>query len=190
MTLDEMKKKLERALTPKRYAHSINVMKTAVELAEKYQIDMGSAAVAGLLHDCARDVRGDELFNLCSLNGVEVDELLRKQPELLHGPLGAKMAATEYDIHDVAILGAIACHTTGKAGMGPLDKIIFVADYIEPGRSFPGVQEVRQLAFKDLDRALLTALDRTVQHVMSKEALVHPGTIEARNHILLAGTHR
>jgi predicted HD superfamily hydrolase involved in NAD metabolism len=188
MTLDEMKEKLERVLSPKRYIHSINVMRTAMELADTYKEDREKAAVAGLLHDCARDVRGDELLALCSQYDIEVNELMRRQPELLHGPLGSRMAVTEFDVHDTAVLSAIGSHTLGKAGMSTLEKIILLADHIEPNRNFPGVQEVRELACRDLNKALLIALDGTIQHVIAKGALVHPQTVQARNSILMEET--
>lgn len=188
MKIEEAKRKLEKALTPKRFVHSINVMNTAYELAKKYNIDEEKATAAGLLHDCARDIKGSEIFSLCSKYGIEIDEIQRAQPELLHSHLGARLAKKEYGIEDQCILDAIRWHTTGRDSMSMLEKIILISDYAEPGRSFTGVKEIRDLVLRDLDRAILQALDGTIRYVLSKGALIHPDTINARNFIIFART--
>lgn len=186
MTIDEMKVQLEKELSPRRFTHSLNVMLTAVRLAKDYNEDGEKAAVAGLLHDCARNIRGAKVFELCEKYGIMIDEVSAVQPELLHGPLGSRIAGTVYGIEDKAVLEAIGCHTTGKYNMGLLDKIIFIADYIEPGRKFKGVEEVRKAARKNLDLAVLMALDKTILHVVGKKALIHTDTVKARNYIIRA----
>lgn len=185
MSIEEIKMKLENVLTPKRYIHSLNVMNTSVELAKKHRVQFEKAALAGLLHDCARDLKNDEIFIFCEQNHIEIDAIRRVQPELLHGPVGAWMAEKEYGVSDKTVLDAIAYHTTGRVGMELLDKIIFLADCIEPGRSFPGVDEIRKLAFADIEKAMLLSFDRTIKYVLLKGALVYPETINARNSILL-----
>lgn len=185
MTLEEMKEKLKNALSHKRFVHSVNVMNVAVQLAQRYSFDTGKASEAGLLHDCARDIRGEDAFKLCEKYRIEIGIIGRRQPELLHGPLGSKVAMMEYGITDTDILEAIHWHTTGCDNMSLLAKIIYIADYIEPGRNFPGVDEVRHLAFNDIDRAMIVALDRTIKYVMIKGALIHPDTVNARNSILM-----
>lgn len=184
MTREEMKLQLEGALSPKRFIHSLNVMNTAVELAKKHGIDREKAGIAGLLHDCARDIRGDEVFRFCKLYGIEVDYVSAAQPELLHGPLGYHLAREKYGVEEQDILDAIYCHTTGRENMDLLAKIVFLADYIEPNRSFPGVEEVRREAFTNINMALLQALDRTVKYVMMRGTYIHPDTIKARNGII------
>lgn len=185
MILEEMKRKLEKALTPKRFVHSVNVMNTSVELAERYSGDKEKAAVAGLLHDCARDIRGDEAVKLCDRFNIKPDEIMQRQPELLHGPLGSKLAREEYGVTDEEILKAIHWHTTGCKNMCMLEKIVFIADYVEPGRSFPGVEEVRKVVRSDIDRAIIMALDSTIKHILSKGTVIHPDTIDARNYMIL-----
>ncbi|MDP4093642.1 MAG: bis(5'-nucleosyl)-tetraphosphatase (symmetrical) YqeK [Bacillota bacterium] len=185
MTVDELKKILANKLSPKRYRHSINVMETAKKLARAYGENSDKAALAGLLHDCARDIKGDNIFFHCEKFGIAVNEVSKFQPDLLHGPLGAEIAKYEYGIEDVSILNAIRWHTTGHEHMDKLCKIIYIADYIEPGRSFPGVEEVRQLAYCNLDDAMITSLDRTIKYVITKGALLHPDTIDARNSIIM-----
>lgn len=182
--MEEIKQKLQSVLSPKRFAHSIGVMESAVRLAERYGEDRNKAALAGLLHDCARDIRGDRVFDFCRRYQVEVDPVSRLQPELLHGPLGARMAATEWGIADEQVLKAIEVHTNGCPGMDLLAKIIFIADYVEPGRSFPGVDQLRDRVMQDLDGAIVQAIDGTVQYVLSQGNLLHPGIVHTRNWIL------
>ncbi|NLP14827.1 MAG: HD domain-containing protein [Clostridium sp.] len=184
MTVQEMKKKLEETLSSKRFKHSVRVMDTAVELAKKYREDKEKAAIAGILHDCARHIEGQEVFELCKRYGIEVNYITGLQPQLLHGPLGAALAKDVYGVEDEDVTEAIGCHTTGRENMTLLDKIIFIADYIEPGRKFYGVDEVRELAYKDLDKAVLLSLENTIRHILNKGVLIHPNTINARNYII------
>ncbi|MCX7922211.1 MAG: bis(5'-nucleosyl)-tetraphosphatase (symmetrical) YqeK [Clostridia bacterium] len=184
MTIEEIKAKLENVLSAKRYKHSLRVMDTAVELAEKYGEDIEKARLAGLVHDCVRDIKGEHLLELCREYNVDVDNITKAQPELLHGPLGAEYIKSVYDVNDNEISKAIYCHTTGCENMNLLDKIIFIADYVEPGRNFPGVDEARRLAFEDIDEAMIYALDRTIKFVMDKGSLIHPDTVRARNYII------
>lgn len=185
MNLDQMKEKLHSSLTPKRYAHSIGTMETAVKLAELNGSDVEAARITGLLHDCARDIRGPAILEACSRYGIPVDELTRKAPDLLHGLLGAALAREFYGITRPDMLHAIQVHTTGCRQMSLLDKIIFIADYVEPGRKFPGVEEIRNTAFSNLDLSLKMALDRTIVYVLEGGGLLHPDTVKARNGLIL-----
>ncbi|MCX8131080.1 MAG: bis(5'-nucleosyl)-tetraphosphatase (symmetrical) YqeK [Clostridia bacterium] len=184
MTINEMKSKLQVELRPNRFSHSVNVMNTAIDLAKKYNVNTEKAAIAGLLHDCARDIRGEKVFKLCSEYGIEVNYITKKQPELLHGPLGSRLATVEYGVEDADIISAIDSHTTGCKDMSLLSKIVFLADFIEPARNFPGVDEVRRLAFEDIDAGMVSAFDRTITYVIERGALIHPETVEARNFIV------
>lgn len=184
MTREEMKFKLETVLSPKRFIHSLNVMNTAMDLAQRHGVDREKAGIAGLLHDCAREIRGEEAFSLCEKYGIVLDYVTRAQPELLHGPLGYYLAEEEYGVTQQDILDAIYYHTTGGENMDLLGKIVFMADYIEPNRSFPGVDEVRREARLNIDKALILALDRTIKYVMMRGAYIHPDTIKARNAVL------
>lgn len=190
MSRDEIKTKLEGSLTSKRFTHSLNVMKTSVELASKYAVNVEKCAMAGLLHDCARDIKGDELFEQCDKFQISIDEVSKAQPVLLHGPLGAAIAKTSYGITDEHVLKAIRYHTTGREEMTLLEKIVFIADYIEPGRNFPDVTKVRNMAFSDIDKAILMSLERTIMYVMSKGAPIHILTVKARNYIILQHKRR
>ncbi len=184
MTLEEIRIRLESVLNPKRFKHSINVMNEAVELAGVYGENTEKAALAGLLHDCARGMKGEEIFSACEKYSILPDNVSKAQPELLHGVIGTELAREDYGITDRTVLNAIRYHTTGRENMELLEKIIFVADYIEPGRDFPGVREAREIAFTDIDRAVLLALNRTIEYVLIKGALIHIDTIFARNFMI------
>ncbi len=185
MTLDEMRQRLEGVLSPRRFRHSLGVMNTAIELAARYKEDVEKAAIAGLLHDCARDIRGEEAFIRCQKVGIIPDQVARVQPELLHGPLGARLAELEFGVTDPDILRAIHYHTTGYENMDALSKIIYISDYIEPGRSFEGVEDIRREAFFNINRAMLMALNKTVIHILEKGSLIHCDTVKARNYLIL-----
>jgi len=184
MTTDEIKSKLKQTLKENRYNHTIGVMETAVKLARVYGEDENKAEIAGLLHDCAREIRGEELFELCGKYHIPVDDVSRAQPELLHGPVGAKLAEEVFGIKDADILNAICYHTTGRMNMSMLEKIIYIADIIEPLRSFEGVEELRKEAVVDINRAVLLALDGSIRYVLSKGAMLHVDTVNSRNYLL------
>ncbi len=184
MDLEDMRKRLELVLSDKRYRHSVNVMETAVKLAVKYGEDSSKAALAGLLHDCAREIRGEEIFEACRRYDIPVDMVTRAQPELLHGSIGAELAREEYAVWDESVLDAIRFHTTGRENMSMLEKIVFIADYIEPGRNFPEVHEARKIAFEDIDMAVLNSLDRTMGYLINRGVLIHTDTVNARNSVI------
>ena len=175
--LKKIKKKLKNELDESRYEHTIGVMDTAACLAMRYGADLTQALVAGLLHDCAKCIPNDKKLKLCRKNGIEVTPFEEKAPFLLHAKLGAWMAEHEYHVSDPAILSAIACHTTGKPDMSLLDKIVFIADYIEPGRNkAPGLPEIRRLSFADIDQALIRILSDTLDYLASSNDPIDPAT--------------
>lgn len=176
---------VEVTLSPSRYAHTMRVVEQASRLAAIYGADVQQVQVASVLHDCARELSVEDQLELAAVCGVDVTDVERHSGALLHAKVGAEMARRECGVEDEEVLAAIRCHTTGRAGMSLLDKVLFVADYIEPCRSFPGVELVREAAAYDLDRATLTALDQTIAYVLQRHALLHPATIEARNDLLL-----
>lgn len=175
---------LKQSLSEKRYNHSIEVMKTAIKLAEHYKVDVFAAETAGLLHDCAREIRGKLLHQTCQKHKIKLDYVTKAQPELLHGIIGVYIAKEKYKVTSKEILDPIRWHTTGRENMTLLDKIIYISDFIEPGRNFEGVDEVRNIVFQDIDRAMLMALDRTIKYVMMREVYIFPETIKARNGII------
>ncbi|SHE81331.1 putative HD superfamily hydrolase of NAD metabolism [Caldanaerobius fijiensis DSM 17918] len=180
----EISQRLEHMLTPKRYRHSLGVQATAVELASLYGADVYKASIAGLIHDCAKDLDADQIHALIKKYGLALDDIYLNQLELVHAPLGAALAKDLFDVQDEDILNAVRYHTTGRVDMNLLEKIIYLSDYIEPGRNFDGVNEIRQEAKQDLDKAVIMAMDSTIIYVIKKKGLIHTNTIDARNKLL------
>lgn len=168
-----------------RYEHSVNTAKEAAALARAYGADENKAYTAGILHDLAKDFTKKEALLQAAKYGIEVDGYCRENIELLHGLLSAEIAKKELDVQDEEILSAIACHTTGKRGMSLLDKIIYVADLIEPKRGFAGIEDIRNTAYNDMDKAVLTAVKSVLAYVMERGLVIHPDTIEAYNDITI-----
>lgn len=179
-----MKEKLKRMLSENRYTHSVGVSETAVELAKIYGEDADKAYIAGLLHDCAKNIEYDNINTLCNDYGLELTDVEKASPALVHAPLGVKIARTEFGIEDEYILDAIKYHTVGRAGMTLLDKIVYLADVIEPGRDFENIDEMRRTAKEDLDTAVLYALDMSLIYNIEKGNLLHPNSTYARNDLL------
>lgn len=185
MNIIEMDVLLKESLKPKRYIHSVNTMKVAISLAQHYGEDKDVAAVAGLLHDCAKNLSDIETLKYCEDNGIELNEIERSQLFLMHGEVGAILAKEKYGVEDEIILNAIRYHTTGFSKMNMMDKIVYLADYIEPGRTHCEADEVRRLVFEDIDKALICAFSNVIKFVIMQNGLIHPFTVEARNRLLL-----
>lgn len=183
----ERKEVLSKCLSEKRFTHSLGVSITAQQLAKRFGASAAKAKIAGLLHDCARAYTVQQLFALAQKLYIGVSAVERHAPILLHAPIGAILVKTKYRIEDEEIQRAIRLHTTGGTNMSLLDKIIYLADMIEPGREFPGVNAIRALAEEDLERAVLAAFNQSIVYVLESNQVVHPDTILARNEILLKG---
>lgn len=180
-----MKDKLKKALKPKRYQHSLGVAKTARILAQKYGANVEKAYIAGLLHDCAKLPEIKDQLKLAKKYGMEFDDVTMACPAVIHAPLGARHAKEEYGINDKEILDAIEYHTVGRADMTLMDKIIYVADMIEPTRDFDGVEKLRKTAEKSLDKTLKACLKQSIVHNVKKGSVVHPNTLDAWNYIMI-----
>ncbi len=177
---------LKKILTPERFEHSIGVMECAIKLALNFGCDQEKALLAGLLHDCAKDFKKQHMLQLCDEFGIVLDAVSKHEKQLIHGPLGAGLAKHKYKINDEEILEAIRYHTVAKGNMTLLTKIIYVADCIEPLRDFMGIAEIRDIAYTDIDLALIKCIDSTIKQVLARGRLIHPLTIEARNYILFS----
>lgn len=186
MTIEEMKQLLEKSLAPKRYKHSINVYITALELAKEHNLPLEKIAVSALLHDCGREVPTKESVAKAKELGLPVDDVEKNQPILLHAKLGAYYARVKYGVTDKEILDGILYHTTGMSAMSALAKVVFLADMIEPGRDFPGVEALRKLARKNLDKAMLKAYSNTLDYLLAGGQLIHPHCIDGYNELILA----
>ena len=159
MEVQQIEEKLKTALKPSRYRHTLGVAYTASCMAMVFGVDVHKAYRAGLLHDCAKGFSVEEQRALCKRYNISLEGTLTKSPQLMHQEIAPFLASDEYKEQDSEVLSAIACHTTGKIGMTPLEQIVFIADYMEPNRKMiPGLSKVRKLAFEDLDKCTKTIL--------------------------------
>ena len=178
--LPAITKELEDYMTKKRLWHTIGVMHTAAALAMAHGVSIEKAQIAGLLHDCAKCIAPKKTIKLCKEHHIEMTEFEMENPFLLHGKLGAWIAAEKYGVTDPEVLSAITWHTTGKENMTSLEKIIFIADYIEPSRDkAPGLSKVRPLAFQDLDRCTYQILKDTLEYLDTSSECIDQTTEKA-----------
>ena len=175
--LKYLQKQMKEALSEDRFEHTIGVMYTAESLAMRYGVDMTKAAVAGLLHDCAKCIPNAQKMKMCKKNDIEISEMEEKNPSLLHAKLGAFLAEDLYGVEDPEILNAIKWHTTGKPDMTMLDIIIYMADYIEPNRDkAPNLKQIRKLCFENIEEALYQVLEGTLSYLSDRPDMIDPMT--------------
>ena len=182
--IEGYKELLKKRLTAKRYTHTVSVAQTAAKLAKMYEGDADQAYLAGLLHDYARDLSPTELLTIAQENELLTDHVEVVNPDLLHGVVGAFLLRQDGLVTDEVILRAIRYHTTGHPQMDNLGRIIYIADYIEPGRDFPGVDKLRTVTYKNLDYGVLAGLDHTMLYLLQSGAFIHPLSVAARNRML------
>ncbi|MCD8338503.1 MAG: bis(5'-nucleosyl)-tetraphosphatase (symmetrical) YqeK [Lachnospiraceae bacterium] len=181
--ISKMQKKLKKELDEPRFMHTQGVMYTAMALAMCHGEDLERTGVAGLLHDCAKCIPNPQKIRLCEHYKVPVSAVERAAPQLLHAKLGACIAKDKYGVEDPEILSAIRCHTTGKPDMSLLEKIVFLSDYIEPGRvKAPNLTKIRALAFSDLDMAVYLTLRDTLSYLEQTKASLDNQSIVAYNY--------
>lgn len=182
----EIRSWLQQRLSPHRYTHSLGVAAAARELAERFGADPEQAELAGLLHDAAREWRPGELFEAAERWEIPVGYLEEMAPmPCLHGPLGAQLAAETFQVTDAAILGAIAHHTMGRERMTLLERVVFLADTIEPNRpALDYIRELRELAHQDLNLACRRAYDHTFEYLLRTGQPIHPEAARGRNWLL------
>ena len=176
--LDALQKKVKKRLTAKRYHHTQGVRYTAAALAMRYGVDIRAASVGGILHDCAKCLSEEKMISECRKHHIAISEAEEASPYLLHAKLGAWYSKEKYGIEDREILQAIRYHTTGRPGMSVLEKIIFTADYIEPGRKMiPNLPAVRQMTFCNLDEAVCMILRDTLKYLKHSGKEIDPFSI-------------
>ena len=180
MTIEKMKKRVREMITDKRYEHTLGVEYTACCLAYRYGADPIKARTAAVLHDCAKYVPHERMIQECEEAGCPVSEPERKNAAILHAKLGAIYAEKYFGVRDQEILSAILWHTTGKPNMSLLDKIIYIADYIEPNRDkSPILPQARQEAFRDIDRCLFLIMEGMMDYLSSGNDSMDPMTKNA-----------
>ena len=187
----EIQKKVKRLLSRERYMHSLGVCQSAQDLALRYGCNVGKAAISALLHDIARDFSVDEMKAaiLQEDPDVQFPRQMLVEPVLLHAHAGAAVARNQFGVTDNEILRGIALHTTGGPGMGLLERIVFVADFIEPGRRMHGVEEARKLAAENLDAAMLYILKLVLTYLLDQDKCILSDSIDAYNDIILNRTN-
>ncbi|WP_053219102.1 bis(5'-nucleosyl)-tetraphosphatase (symmetrical) YqeK [Virgibacillus senegalensis] len=172
---------VEPHLTKARFEHTVRVTDTALELANKYGGKLKTVELAAIFHDYAKYRNREELRSWIIHEPTLPKDLLEYHHELWHGPVGALLVQREVGIQDKEVLTPIRWHTTGKTGMNKLEKLVFLADYIEPGRHFPGVDDVRKAAEENLDYACWMVSKNTIHYLMSKNQRIYPDTFHAYN---------
>ena len=180
--LHQMTCQLSKTLSPHRLSHTLSVAEMAVTLAARFGENPCQAHLAGMLHDCAKGLDAPTLLRLIRSGGISADDVELSMPALLHAPAGAALAREQYHVNDAAVLSAIRWHTTGRKNMTKLEKIVYLADMIEPERAdFPGLSEIRALAQEDLDKAVAMAAERSAAYVLERGKKLHPRTMELAN---------
>lgn len=181
--LELYKKYIKNHVNNKRYIHSLGVCYTAASLAMRYNCSLYKAQIAGILHDCAKGIDYKDLYKLCKKANILITDVEKDSPELLHSKYGAYIAEYELNIKDSEILNAIYYHTTGRPNMSLLEKIIFISDYIEPGRgNLPNIDDIRQTSFINIDEAVYKICEGSIEYLNKKKASIDSVTIDTYNH--------
>jgi len=187
LSVEEMRVLLRQSLKPKRYEHSVRVYETAIKMAENFKADVKKVAVAAMIHDCGRQIPKEDSVAKAKELGITVDPVEAAQPILLHAKLGVYYAVHKYGVspEDREVLDAIRYHSTGTADMTDTAKIVFLADLIEPGRDFEGVEAIREASFQDLDKGMLLSYDNTIRYLLEDGLLIHPDAIAGYNRLAM-----
>lgn len=185
MNIGEYKKIIRPLMSEYRYTHSVNVSKEAVKLAKRYGADEEKAAVAGILHDITKEMPKEEQLQIILDSGIILDDIQKNAPKLWHGLSGSLYIKKHLGIDDEDILNAICYHTTGRAGMSVLEKIIFVADFTSEERTYKGVATMRKKSKKSLEDAMLYGFKFTFSDLSSRELAIHPDELSCYNEIVL-----
>lgn len=183
--IDKIKAYLKESLRESRYNHTLGVIETAKALAHINGADVQKAEIAALAHDVAKNMTIDEMKYIIDENNIELSYDTLKTPELWHSIVAPIMGKRVFEIEDEDILNAMRWHTTGKEDMTILEKIIYMADMIEPERNYPGVGMLRKVTFENLDKGFLMALNHTINYLLDKGFYIDINTIKARNFIIL-----
>ncbi len=184
MELEQLRKSMKDILSDSRYRHSVGVEDVCCDLALIHGDDVFKASITGILHDCAKYLTGEELIAECERYRIKISEIERKLPDmLLHAKVGEVYAKERYGIIDEYILKAIEYHTTGRPAMSKLEKIVYVADYIEPNRKLiPNLNYIRETAYQDLDEAIKIITKQILEYLSNKDNLIDPLTKETYNY--------
>ncbi len=181
---DENLNKLRLDIGEDRYIHSIGVMEECKKLCEVYRVDQEKGMIAGLFHDCGKFIKKNNAFEFIENHNLVIEDELLKNYQLLHPALGYYVGKIKYNIKDEGILESIRYHTTLRPNPTTLDKILYIADAIEPNRDYEGLRELRELAYLDLDRAVLKSLEVTIIDIINKGKYLGIESVVSRNYLL------
>ncbi|HCB99823.1 MAG TPA: phosphohydrolase [Ruminococcaceae bacterium] len=182
--IESFRSLLQDRLSEERFTHSVNVSAKAKELAERFDQDPERAEFAGLVHDITKELSAEEQLQTIAKYSILLDDVERVSPKLWHAITGAAVLEHEYGITDAAVIDAVRWHTTARKGLPLLSKIIYLADCISKERDFPGVDAVRAATERSLDAGCLEMLTISIRQLLDKGALLHLGTVEARNELM------
>ncbi|MDO5724868.1 MAG: bis(5'-nucleosyl)-tetraphosphatase (symmetrical) YqeK [Tissierellia bacterium] len=180
---DNKLKKLKKDIGKERYLHSLNVVKVAKELGKRYNCDLKKCEIAALYHDCGKLIPFQRQIDKLKEYNISLDQEILDAKPIVHAYLGAYIAKNEYGIIDTEILNAIKYHTIGRENMTMLEKIIFVADFIEPNRSFEGVEKLRNLAFENLDKTVYEGVKQNIIFIVNSDYYIYEPAIKIYNHL-------
>lgn len=185
MTKEDVLRSMRNNLNPRRIDHILRVVDTAKQLAECYEVDSERAEWAALLHDFYKwsdqEAYQEAVASTLASSDLKLDRATMESQELSHGWMAAHYLESALGFDDEEIYYAVATHTTGRPGMSKLEKIIYMADRVEPGRTQPGTEGLRKLVFQDLDRAVYVAMNQTLEYLIQNHQYIHPRTLDARN---------
>lgn len=180
MNYEEISERLSKTLKHKRFVHSLGVAYTAANLAMRYSYDMNKAFTAGLLHDCAKYMSDEDIIEYCNKHDITLSNIEIDNPALIHAKAGVYMAKSKYDIDDIEILDSIRWHTTGHSAMEIHEKILFVADYIEPNRTHDSdLSLIRNMAYEDIDACIAKIYENTINYITGSSKRLDPASKEA-----------
>ena len=184
LSVEEIKKYLNENLKESRYNHTLGVCETALKLADLNGVSREKAEIAALAHDVAKNLSKEEMLKIINDNNIVLSNVEKENMNLWHSIIAPVVSKEKLGITDEEILDAVRWHTTGKENMSILAKIIYIADMIEPGRCFPGLEDIRKKTFENLDNGVYTGLTHSIEFLLSKNLLIDENTIKARNYFL------
>ncbi len=185
MSREDIINYMSQRLDTYRMRHCLGVEAESIRLAKRFGCYAGKAAMAGLMHDCAKWMSDDEYIQRSKDYGIKIDAVMLDNPSLLHGSAAAHVMKHDFGITDQEVLDAVCYHCIPRADMEPLDMVISVADLIEPNRDFDGVAEIREIAGKDLIEAYIATKANVMRHVANRKAMMHPSMIYAYNKAIM-----
>ena len=181
---------IKERMGQRRYIHSVNVAKAAVELAKRYKADAEKAEIAGILHDCCKEIPKDEMLQIMTDGGIILDAVEKRTSKLWHAIAGSVYARDSLGIKDEDIINAIRYHTTGRAGMSLLEKVIFIADFISAERDYDGIEIMRKKAFNSLEDAMLYGLQFTITDLAERKMTIHSNAFACYNDTIINLTEK